>query len=697
MKLSSLRHTIRGRLLLLAVGLELLMLSILVANSLRLLHGAMSTQARMQAEQIHPVLKAALTAPMAQRDYATVRAVINESRSAGGMDYIAVVDTSGNRIAANGWPEERPLPAQSIGFPLFERGDQARYDVVVPLSYFSQPLGALHFGLNLTQILVARRTLLIQGASIAAIELVLSTIILFFLSYWITRHLTALTAASIQVASGNFPPLPVPEGGDDVGRLGAAFNIMSRVIADRVRDLTAAKDVAEASERAKSESEERLKMVLDGSKDGFWDWDILHGRVDFSSRWLEMLGYAADDLEPTVIDWKSLVHGDDLPSVIRLLTEHLKGRTPFYELEYRLRMKGGGWKWVLNRGKVVRRDPDGKPLRAAGTHTDITDRKQAEVALYERTEILNQEVVQRRMGQELLQQQQQQLELLNTKLEERVADEVKKNRGKEQALMQSEKMASIGQLAAGVAHEINNPMGFISCNLRTLAEYFDQLIQFDKVLQENGRDGLPLEALELIERSRLSLEIDEIFADGAELIDESLDGAKRVAKIVQDLKSFSRMDTLESGPVSLDRCLESALTICINELKYVATIRKEYEPLPEVLCHSGQLNQVFLNLLINAGQAIVPPGEIVLKCWHEASFVYASVSDTGQGIPEAIRDRIFEPFFTTKDVGKGTGLGLSISYEIIKKHGGEIMVESVVGSGTTFTVKLPSAMADSSH
>ena len=126
-------------------------------------------------------------------------------------------------------------------------------------------------------------------------------------------------------------------------------------------------------------------------------------------------------------------------------------------------------------------------------------------------------------------------------------------------------------------------------------------------------------------------------------------------------------------------------------MKYVGTIRKEYGSLPKLLCNPDQLNQVFLNLLVNAGHAIVPPGEILLKSWHDDSFVYASIGDTGTGISAEIRDRLFEPFFTTKAVGKGTGLGLSVSYEIVKKHNGTIQVESKLGVGTTFTVVLPRA------
>ncbi len=304
------------------------------------------------------------------------------------------------------------------------------------------------------------------------------------------------------------------------------------------------------------------------------------------------------------------------------------------------------------------------------------------------TELLNLEVVQRCEAQELLLNKQLQLEELNRELEQRVAAEVEMNRQRFQALMQSEKMASIGQLAAGVSHEINNPMAFITGNLRTLTQYFDQIVRYDRLLRELGAELAP-PIREVIGRNRESLEIDEILTDGVDLIAESLDGAGRVTKIVKDLRTFSRVDSVEIEAVELKSCLESALNICGNELKYVATIRKEYEAGPKVRCHPGQMNQVFLNLLVNAGQAIVTSGEIVLRNWHDEEFVYVSVSDSGEGIPEMNQQKIFDPFFTTKEVGKGTGLGLSVSYEIVKNHQGAILVESELGAGATFTVKIP--------
>ena len=293
--------------------------------------------------------------------------------------------------------------------------------------------------------------------------------------------------------------------------------------------------------------------------------------------------------------------------------------------------------------------------------------------------------------QGLLQIKQVELEALNRDLEERVAAGVKQCRDKDQALRQNEKMVSLGQLAAGVAHELNNPIGYISSNLRVMAKYFDQIVGYDQIRQELGFGELTPSARETIVARRKTLDIDNVLEDGVDLIKESLEGAERITKIVQDLKNFSRMDALECALVALTSCLESALTIVHNELKYVATIRTEYESRQEVLGHPGQLSQVFLNLLVNAGQAMASPqlGEIVLRSWHDDACVYASVSDTGSGMSEEIKDRIFDPFYTTKEVGQGTGLGLSISSDIITRHHGELLVESVVGVGTTFTVKLP--------
>jgi PAS domain S-box-containing protein len=263
-------------------------------------------------------------------------------------------------------------------------------------------------------------------------------------------------------------------------------------------------------------------------------------------------------------------------------------------------------------------------------------------------------------------------------------------------VLQQEKMASIGQLAAGVAHEINNPIGFIMSNFSTLQKYLDRLSAFIKAqseaIHENINDTEKQgtgERGNRIKELKKSLKIDYILEDLDNLIHESLDGAERVKKIVQNLKSFARLDEAGQQMADINEGLESTINIVWNELKYKATVTKDYADIPMTKCNPGQLNQVFMNILINAAHAIEKQGEITVKTWSDNGYIYVSISDTGCGIPQDKINRIFEPFFTTKDVGKGTGLGLSISYDIIKKHSGEINVESEVDRGTTFTIKIP--------
>jgi len=256
-------------------------------------------------------------------------------------------------------------------------------------------------------------------------------------------------------------------------------------------------------------------------------------------------------------------------------------------------------------------------------------------------------------------------------------------------MLQREKMASIGQLAAGVAHEINNPIGFISSNLNTLKEYIDRFWEFINAQSDVLAPLINEEAKNDLNSIQKRLKIDYIHKDALELTDESLDGSDRISKIVQGLKSFSRINKIEYELSDINECLESTLNISWNELKYKAEVTKEYGELPQTYCYPQQLNQVFMNLLINSAQSIEKTGKITIKTWHQNKSIFIAISDTGHGIPENIQHRLFEPFFTTKDVGKGTGLGLSISYDIIKKHKGNITIESELKKWTTFTIQIP--------
>jgi signal transduction histidine kinase len=267
-------------------------------------------------------------------------------------------------------------------------------------------------------------------------------------------------------------------------------------------------------------------------------------------------------------------------------------------------------------------------------------------------------------------------------------------------IIQQEKLASIGQLAAGVAHEINNPMGFIISNVESLQDYTGKVASFLKTqgetvsemvkfcVNERGNEKIAVLFQKLQEEKR-SLKIDYIMSDLEELIKETLDGADRVKTIVQDLKSFARIADESNMLADINAGIESTINIIWNELKYKATMVKEYGDIPLAKCNQAQLNQVFMNILMNAAQAIEKQGEVRIKTWTEGRSIFVSIADTGCGIPADVLNRIFEPFFTTKEIGKGTGLGLSVSHEIIKKHGGEIHVDSDVGKGTTFIVKIP--------
>lgn len=268
---------------------------------------------------------------------------------------------------------------------------------------------------------------------------------------------------------------------------------------------------------------------------------------------------------------------------------------------------------------------------------------------------------------------------------------LKKVEDTQSQLLQSEKMAAIGQLAAGVAHEINNPIGFVNSNLGTLRGYTQRLLNVISAYEQcqSKVKDVPMDD---IAAARAEADLDFLKEDVISLLKESEDGLARVKTIVQNLKEFSHVDEAEWQEASLNEGMESTLNVVWNELKYRAEVVREYGNLPPVRCIPAQINQVMMNLLVNAAQAIETRGTITVRSGVDGAVAWIEVQDSGKGIPPEIQKRIFEPFFTTKPVGKGTGLGLSLSYDIVvKRHGGQLDVTSEPNKGSTFRISLPVA------
>ncbi|WP_175815420.1 histidine kinase [Burkholderia diffusa] len=323
-------------------------------------------------------------------------------------------------------------------------------------------------------------------------------------------------------------------------------------------------------------------------------------------------------------------------------------------------------------------------LRTAELETALRRYEQTTAMLQRTRENMATEIDERRAAQSRLEQEKDEQRRLLRALEETHVQ-----------LLQSEKLASIGQLAAGVAHEINNPIGFISANLNTLRTWVRSLLD---VIAAHDAALTQLEPAtrDALTAMRGEADLDYVRDEIVTLIDESIDGAVRVRRIVQDLRDFSRPGSGEWSVVDIHAGLESTLNVVHNELKYKADIVREYGDVPQVECLPSQLNQVFMNLLVNAAHAIPARGVITIRTSSDGEQVSIAISDTGTGMTPDVVRRIFDPFFTTKPVGQGTGLGLSVSHGIVERHHGAIDVTSEPGRGTTFCVRLPIRRAEGS-
>jgi len=424
-------------------------------------------------------------------------------------------------------------------------------------------------------------------------------------------------------------------------------------------------------------SEERLQMALSGSDLGLWDWQLITGEVYFNPQWKGMLGYEPEEIDDNFQAFEQLVHPDDLLRIKSVLNAYVDRLIPIYEVEFRMRCKTGEWKWILSRGKVFEWDKAGNPVRMTGTHRDISDRRQAEDAL--------------RSSEARERKKAYQLELALCELKNTQAQ-----------LVQTKKMASLGQLVAGIAHEINNPIGFIAGNVSFAHQYGRDLLKLIDLYQQyyphpNAAIQDEMEAVEL----------DFLRTDFPKALNSIREGVVRVQDIVRSLQHFSHLNEAQMKTTDVHQGLESTLILLQNRLnkkpnRPAIEVNKQLGMLPKVECYPGQLNQVFINILSNAIEALdeksqqndsfIPQIRISTEIAELNSTVIIRISDNGLGIPAHLQEHLFEPFFTTKPVGQGTGLGLAVSYQIIEKHKGKITCNSQVGIGTEFVIEIPTTL-----
>lgn len=427
------------------------------------------------------------------------------------------------------------------------------------------------------------------------------------------------------------------------------------------------------------ESEDRFKELADNLSALIWVTNAKNQPIFCNRFWFKTFGIQPGAVEK--LQWMQSIHADDREKVAAAYEKSASELIKF-KIQYRL-ISGENLIWILETA-VPRIRQNGAFAGLMGCGMDITAQKQAEDTLAKINLQLEKQVQERTLAltaaNKVLELEKNQQTLLNQRLKETQSH-----------LIQSEKMASIGQLAAGVAHEINNPLGYIYSNLNSLKHYlqaFTDVSDFAELLalQLPADNANALAFRQLIQ----AVDLNFIKADAAELVAESLEGAKRAKKIVQDLRDFSRLDVQERTLFDLEAGMDTTLNIVNNEIKYKAEVIKHYAGVQPFECVGAQLNQVFMNLLVNAAQSIENFGKITIRTGYQATNrIWIEIQDTGIGMNETTKARIFDPFFTTKPVGKGTGLGLSLSYKIIKDHHGEIEVDSIPGQGTRFRIELP--------
>jgi PAS domain S-box-containing protein len=400
---------------------------------------------------------------------------------------------------------------------------------------------------------------------------------------------------------------------------------------------------------------ERLAMISRASNDAIWDWDMVADEMWWNEAFAAMFGHVQEERKGGLSRWLKRVHPEEVDRVITGLRAALDGRQSFWSDEYRFRRADSLFATVNARGQIVR-DVAGKAVRMVGAMHDVTERRHAE---RERHEL-------------------------------------------EVQLRQAQKLESIGQLASGVAHEINTPMQYIGDNTRFVREAFNDLKKVlgagEQLLAAARAGPVSPAVIAEMEAAKKNADLDYLSEEIPKAMGQTIEGIERVSRIVRAMKDFSQPG-VEKTLLDINKAIESTLIVCRNEWKYVADLSTDFDAtMPALAVMPGEFNQAVLALILNAAQAIAEKvgdggggkGQLSLSTRRRAASVEIRVRDTGTGIPEKIRDRIFDPFFTTKPVGRGAGQGLTLARAVIvERHGGTLSFETEEGVGTCFIVRLP--------
>lgn len=631
-------------------GIEIILLSTLIVSSLHYLRVSNEQQLLERARTTAKLVATMTSDAVVAMDIPTIDVLINQTVKNPGIDFVRVRLANGTVVSETGNPNAlRALFAQDSSIASANR--DGRLDVRQLINVGGEEFGSIEIGFDIGAFDLILRDARQWMLSLAGLEIVLVGIFGLILGRISTRQLMELQKGAQRVADGDLGHSIFVRGNDELSETAKSFNQMSRALAAYAGELETAKEAAEAGrDRAESVLHDGIQSLSQGvlivNEDGAivlqnTALDRLYPDVKFSLPDIGTLDAFQEAVAPFVDQWRIDNEGRPIDE-------------PF---DYKCAPER--WLSCLTNGRRVLHTR--RPMISGGTvfvETDVSP-------IYEAQEKI--------------------LQL-------------------ERELMQSQKMEALGTLAGGIAHEINTPIQYIGDNLRFLEESTRGLLAvldvYKNLSNEAKAQNVLIDQVEVCENEIEEKDVEFLREEAIQAAEQSIDGVKQVSDIVLAMKEFSHPAHKDAAPVDLNRVLERSSVVCKSEWRQAAELIFDIdESLPAITGHEGALNQVVLNLIVNAAHAIQykgpEMGTITLRTRHDGESVRLEVEDSGTGISENIRDQIFEPFFTTKDVGRGTGQGLTLVHDIVvNKHGGWIGLDSSVGIGTTVIVKLPITKQD---